>query len=76
MVLQALENFKGELGGFIKHTLAQQYNGKPAPKLAIVSPTAFEDVSHIYDAPDAYNHQRQPRPIYRGDEGSLLPSTG
>ena len=48
-----VENFKGELGGFIKHTLAQQYNGKPAPKLAIVSPTAFEDVSHIYDAPDA-----------------------
>ena len=48
-----LENFKGELSGFIKHTLAQQYNGKSAPKLAIVSPTAFEDLSHIYDAPDA-----------------------
>lgn len=50
---EGLENFKGELTGFIKHTLAQKYNGKAAPALAIVSPTAFEDVSHIYDAPDA-----------------------
>ena len=48
-----LENFKGELSGFIEHTLTQKYNGKSAPKLAIVSPTAFEDVSHIYNAPDA-----------------------
>ena len=48
-----LENFRGELSGFIKHTLTQKYNGKYAPKLAIVSPTAFEDVSHIYNAPDA-----------------------
>ena len=48
-----LENFKGELGGFIEHTLKQNYNGEKAPKLAIVSPSAFEDVSHIYNAPDA-----------------------
>ncbi|MDC1406541.1 hypothetical protein N8314_03235, partial [Akkermansiaceae bacterium] len=41
-----LENFKGELSGFIKHTLKQNYNGKTAPKLAIASPCAFEDVSH------------------------------
>lgn len=48
-----LDNFKGELSEFIKHTLTQKYNGKSSPKLAIVSPTAFEDASHIYDAPDA-----------------------
>jgi len=48
-----LQDFKGELGGFIQHTVGQQYNGKSAPQLAIVSPTAFEDVSALYEAPDA-----------------------
>ena len=37
-----LENFEGELRAFIKHTLSQTYNGSSAPKLALVSPTAFE----------------------------------
>src|SRR3546814_327534 len=32
-----LENFKGELGAFIKHTLAQQYNGQSSPQLVIRS---------------------------------------
>lgn len=38
-----LANFEGELRGFIKHTLSQKYNGNTAPKLALVSPIAFED---------------------------------
>lgn len=37
-----LEDFEGELRAFIKHTLSQKYNGTSAPKLALVSPTAFE----------------------------------
>ncbi|MBA4055922.1 MAG: dehydrogenase, partial [Marivirga sp.] len=44
-----LENYKAELDAFIKHTLSQKYNGKIAPQLAIVSPTAFEDLSDKYD---------------------------
>ncbi len=44
--------FKNELAAFIQHTLAQQYNGKNAPQLALVSPTAFEDLSNQYDLPD------------------------
>src|SRR3546814_3577042 len=47
-----LENFKGELDAFIKHTLAQQYNGQSSPQLVIVSPIAFEDLSDIQDLPD------------------------
>ena len=47
-----LENFKAELGAFIKHTLAQRYNGKSPAQLAIVSPIAFEDLSHEKDVPD------------------------
>ncbi len=47
-----LENFKGELDAFIQHTLIQQYNGKTAPKLAIVSPIAFEDLSGTFGLPD------------------------
>ena len=49
---QGLENYKAELDAFIKHTLAQTYNGKSAPQLAIVSPIAFENLSDKYDLPD------------------------
>ena len=47
-----LENYKAELDAFIKHTLAQNYNGQTPPELAIVSPIAFEDLSDRYDLPD------------------------
>lgn len=49
---EGLENYKGELDAFIKHTLSQNYNGKVAPKLAIVSPIAFENLSAKFDLPD------------------------
>jgi mono/diheme cytochrome c family protein/glucose/arabinose dehydrogenase len=47
-----LENYKAELDAFIKYTLNQKYNGTSAPQLAIVSPTAFEDLTSIYDLPN------------------------
>ena len=47
-----LENFKGELDAFITHTLAQKYNGGSAPRLVLVSPIAFEDLSAKRDLPD------------------------
>lgn len=47
-----LENFKGELTAFVKHTLSQRYNGVSAPQLALVSPVAFQDLSRQYDLPD------------------------
>ncbi len=47
-----LEDFKGELQAFIRHTLTQKYNGAGAPQLAIVSPTAFQDLSAKYHTPD------------------------
>lgn len=49
---EGLENFKGELDAFIRHTLDQKYNGQRPPQLAIVSPIAFEDLSERYDLPD------------------------
>jgi mono/diheme cytochrome c family protein/glucose/arabinose dehydrogenase len=47
-----LANFKGELDAFISHTLAAKYNGSTAPKLVLVSPIAFEDLSAAHDLPD------------------------
>jgi mono/diheme cytochrome c family protein/glucose/arabinose dehydrogenase len=47
-----LGNYKAELDAFIKHTLAQRYNGKSAPQLALVSPIAFENLSGKYDLPN------------------------
>ncbi len=38
-----LPKFKDDLAAFIKHTLAQKYNGKSAPRLVLFSPIAFED---------------------------------
>lgn len=37
-----LPAFKQNVEAFIKHTLAQKYNGKSAPKLVLVSPIPFE----------------------------------
>jgi mono/diheme cytochrome c family protein/glucose/arabinose dehydrogenase len=47
-----LNNFKGELDAFIKHTQAQKYNGVASPRLVLVSPIAFEDLSASRDLPD------------------------
>ncbi|MGJ8642235.1 MAG: PVC-type heme-binding CxxCH protein [Luteolibacter sp.] len=47
-----LENFRGELDGWVKHTLGQKYNGKTAPRLILVSPIAFENLSASRDLPD------------------------
>ena len=37
-----LPKFKQDLESFIKHTLAQKYNGRGAPKLVVFSPIAHE----------------------------------
>ena len=37
-----LPAFRGNVEEFIKHTLAQKYNGKSAPRLVLFSPTAHE----------------------------------
>lgn len=46
-----LENFKGELDAFITHTLDQKYNGTSSPRLVLVSPITYEDLSSIRDLP-------------------------
>ena len=47
-----VEKYRAELDAFVAHTLTQKYNGKSAPKLVLVSPIAFEDLSSTYDLPD------------------------
>ena len=47
-----LDNYKAELHAFIEHTLSQKYNGAKPPQLALVSPIAFEDLSHKMDLPN------------------------
>ena len=47
-----LNRFKQELSGFIDHTLAQKYNGQHAPQLALVSPTAIQDLSATHHTPN------------------------
>lgn len=47
-----LERFKKELAAFLQHTQKQKYNGKSAPQLVLVSPTAVQDLSAKYGIPD------------------------
>lgn len=47
-----VERYKKELDAFLKHTLAQKYNGESAPRLALISPTAVQDLSAKYGTPD------------------------
>ncbi|WP_026951024.1 PVC-type heme-binding CxxCH protein [Algoriphagus mannitolivorans] len=50
--IEKLQNYKDELEAWILHSKSQQYNGKSAPQLALVSPIAFEDLSASKDVPD------------------------
>ena len=49
---EGVENFSNELTAFVKHTLAQSYDGVKPPTLALVSPTAFEDLSATHGTPN------------------------
>ena len=40
-----LPKFKQDLDGWLKHTLAQKYNGKSAPRLVLFSPIAHENLN-------------------------------
>lgn len=45
-------NYEAELDAFVQHTLAQAYNGREAPRLVLVSPIAFENLSASRDLPN------------------------
>lgn len=49
---EGLDNFKAELKAWIDYTSFSDYNGKAAPKIALMSPTAFQDKSAKMDLPD------------------------
>jgi len=70
-----LENFKGELTAFVKHTLAQKYNGESAPRLALVSPIAYENLSASRDLPDG-RAENANLALYTGAMEEIAKSTG
>ncbi len=45
-------NYEAELTAFVTHTLGLAYNGQAAPRLVLVSPIAFENLSAQRDLPD------------------------
>lgn len=47
-----LTRFKKELDAFVRHTLAQKYNSRTVPQLALVSPTSVQDLSATIGTPD------------------------
>ncbi len=53
-----LPKFKADLEDFIKHARSQKYNGKSAPRLALISPIAFEE-SNRPNLPDGKETNRR-----------------
>jgi mono/diheme cytochrome c family protein/glucose/arabinose dehydrogenase len=49
---RGLANFRGELDAFVKHTVKQNYNGTKPAQLALVSPTAFQDITTLMSVPN------------------------
>jgi len=45
-------NYEAEVDAFVTHSLTKAYNGKAAPRLVLVSPIAFEDLSATRDLPN------------------------
>jgi hypothetical protein len=58
-------NFEAELDAWVKHTLGKAYNGKAAPRLVLVSPIAFEDLTGKRDLPKGDEGKRQSHPLRR-----------
>ena len=56
--LDGLDIYKAELTAFVDHTLAQKYNGKAAPNLVLVSPTAIQDLSAKYSTPNGVKENK------------------
>jgi len=50
--------FAAELEAWITHSLSQKYNGKSAPKLVLVSPMAYENLSKTRNLPDGVAENR------------------
>ncbi|MEY4482591.1 MAG: hypothetical protein RL693_43, partial [Verrucomicrobiota bacterium] len=44
-------NFEAELDAWVQHTLSKAYNGKAAPRVVLVSPIAYENLSAKRDLP-------------------------
>ncbi len=49
---EGLARYKKEFDAFIRHTRSQLYNGKSVAQLAIVAPSAFQNLSEKYNTPD------------------------
>ncbi|WP_049722322.1 PVC-type heme-binding CxxCH protein [Gilvimarinus polysaccharolyticus] len=48
--------YKKELTAFVEHTLAQRYNGNSTPRLVLVSPIAFQNLSYDHELPDGVDN--------------------
>src|SRR5579871_6272127 len=55
---EGLAKFRQDLDRFIKHTLAQRYNGKSAPRLVLFSPIAHENLGDRNLPDGALNNRR------------------
>jgi len=55
---EGLDEFRSELAEWITHTLAQQYNGRSAPRIVLFSPIAHEDLGDP-SLPDGTENNRR-----------------
>ena len=56
--ISGLKTFEKELQAFLRHLQSQKYNGVKAPQIALVSPTAIQNLSHKYDVPNGIKENK------------------
>lgn len=49
---EGLDNFKADLKSWVDYTLSSDYNGSSSPRIALVSPAAYQDKSAVMQVPD------------------------
>ncbi|MEM9928570.1 MAG: PVC-type heme-binding CxxCH protein, partial [Bacteroidota bacterium] len=49
---EGVENFKADLKSWVDYTLLSDYNGSTSPRIALVSPAAYQDKSSVMDVPN------------------------
>ena len=69
-----LDAYRQQLGDWIKHTLAQRYNGKSAPRIVLFSPIAHEDLGNP-DLPDGKENNERLR-LYTQAMGEVAKANG
>ena len=59
-----VQNFADEVAAFVDHSLQQNYSGRKPPRVVLISPIAFEDLSATQDLPNGQTENANLRALH------------